>query len=482
MTIRHATAISSAWLLRLVLVTTSAALLTGCFLQPSPTMLPSPTSTAQTVAQAMATATPSSTPTAAPSATPTEEPAATLTPRPTATPTATPRPATPTPVEVSATPTEPATLESTATPAPTDTPTPPSPTPVPPTATPTEAPPAPPAPSGPFIYGVQAHLWQTDRDRTLSMARAAGFTGVKQQVRWDAIEPTKGARDWSELDRIVAAAQANGLRLLLSVLGAPLWATGPVEGGVVSSPPQNYDDFANFIGEMAARYRGRVAGYEVWNEQNLWYEWGGRGKISAASYVDLLRRAYTAIKAADPSAIVVAGALTPTGVNDGVIAIDDVVYMEQMYQAGVRNYSDAIGAHPGGYNNSPDADPTPKAEPFRNHPSFYFRRVEQLRAVMERYGDAAKKMWFTEFGWSTANQAPGYEYGAYNSEDDQAQYIVRAYQKARTEWSWVGAMFLWNLNFATIVPPTDEKAPFGILRADWSPRPAYIAFRDMPKP
>jgi len=101
---------------------------------------------------------------------------------------------------------------------------------------------------------------------------------------------------------------------------------------------------------------------------------------------------------------------------------------------------------------------------------------------MEKYGDEAKKMWFTEFGWSTANQAPGYEYGAYNSEQQQAQYIVRAFQKARSDWPWVGAMFLWNLNFATVVGPNDEKAPFGILYADWTPRPAYYALANMPKP
>lgn len=336
--------------------------------------------------------------------------------------------------------------------------------------------------AGPLKYGIQAHLWQTDRDRALRLAREAGFGWVKQQLRWDAVEPlSKGKRDWSEVDRIVEAVGRNGLKLLFSVVQAPGWATGY---NPVSGPPQNYADLADFLGAMAARYQGRVHAYEVWNEQNLWYEWGGQGKLNAAEYVAMLRLSYQAIKAADPGAIVVAGALTPTGVNDGIIAIDDVVYLEQMYQAGVNNYADAVGAHPGGYNNPPDDWLDKKTVPstsFKGHPSFYFRRVEQLREVMESYGDGVKRIWITEFGWSTANQAPGYEYGRDNTPEDQARYIARAFEIARTEYPWVEAMFLWNLNFAMVVPPTDEKAPFGILNADGSPRRAYLALKAMPK-
>ena len=52
------------------------------------------------------------------------------------------------------------------------------------------------------------------------------------------------------------------------------------------------------------------------------------------------------------------------------------------------------------------------------------------------------------------------------------QFIVRAYQMG-SNWGWVGPMFLWNLNFAPVSGQRDEKAAFGIVRADWGPRPAY---------
>jgi polysaccharide biosynthesis protein PslG len=39
----------------------------------------------------------------------------------------------------------------------------------------------------------------------------------------------------------------------------------------------------------------------------------------------------------------------------------------------------------------------------------------------------------------------------------------------------------WNLNMQLAVPQTDEKWGFGIVRSDWSPRPAYSALVEMPK-
>ena len=79
-----------------------------------------------------------------------------------------------------------------------------------------------------------------------------------------------------------------------------------------------------------------------------------------------------------------------------------------------------------------------------------------------------------------AGPAGGYEYAAQNSEGEQAQYLVDAFNLAK-RWGWVGPMFVWNLNFAPVAGPADEKSAFGLVRADWSPRPAYEALRNMAK-
>ncbi|MFP3896999.1 MAG: cellulase family glycosylhydrolase [Anaerolineales bacterium] len=351
-----------------------------------------------------------------------------------------------------------------------------------------------PSAPGYFGYGIQAAMvTDGNHQRIFDHVNTMGFNWVKQQVEWFRYNPAPGQYDWGPLDRIVDSANANGVNVLFSVVKAPAWARPPEDTD--EGPPADPNTYGDFVREMASRYKGRVKAYEIWNEQNLYYEWGGRGgKINAAQYMELLKVAYNAIKSVDPGAVVVSGALTPTGTNDGDIAIDDRVYLEQMYKAGLARYCDAIGAHPSGFNLPPDADwrtyEDPHASfrgPFTNrHPSYSFQAtMESYRNIMVKYGDAHKRIWPTEFGWATVDglgvaPAPNYEYAADNTEAEQAQYIVRAYEMSRS-WGWVGPMFLWNLNFAPVAGAQDEKAAFGIVRDDWSPRPAFHALCDMPK-
>ncbi len=376
----------------------------------------------------------------------------------------------------------------------------PTPTPIPtPTPTPTPKPtakpqpqPAAPATRGPgFDYGVQGDaITDGDHGRLFGLIQQMGFRWYKQQVEWFRYHPAPGQYDWGALDRIVDSASAAGIKLLFSVVKAPKWARPPEDTD--EGPPSDPNTYGEFMRALASRYKGRVQAYEIWNEQNLYYEWGGLGgKLNAGKYVELLKVAYQAVKSVDPNAVVVAGALTPTGYNDGNIAIDDRVYLEQMYQAGVRNYCDAIGAHPSGYNNPPDGDWQTYQDPTasfnaKGHPSWFFRgTMESYRNIMVKYGDGAKRIWVTEFGWASvenlgAPPAQGYEYAADNTEAEQAQNIVRAYEIAKG-WGWVGPMFLWNLNFGPIVGAHDEKAAFGVVRPNWGMRPAFAALVNMPK-
>ena len=342
------------------------------------------------------------------------------------------------------------------------------------------------APAG-FGYGVQVHAPGGDQT---SIDKVAGmrFNWVKQQVEWFRHEGSQGAYDFGGLDNLVNQANGAGINVMLSVVKAPHWARPGNTDFSVEGPPANPQDMANFMGAMAAHFRGRVKAYEIWNEQNLHYEWGNE-PLSAARYAQLLCSVYGSVKANDPAAIVVSGALTPTGVNDGRLAIDDVNYLRQMMANGAGRCANGIGAHPSGYNNPATvrAGWTNPAEPsFKGHRSFFFRStMEAYRAVLNQYGQGGKKIWVTEFGWASvenlgAGPAAGYEYAGQNSEGEQAQYLKDAFSLGRS-WGWVGPMFVWNLNFAPVAGPADEKAAFGLVRNDWSERPAYAALRDMPK-
>ena len=52
---------------------------------------------------------------------------------------------------------------------------------------------------------------------------------------------------------------------------------------------------------------------------------------------------------------------------------------------------------------------------------------------MEQNGEGGKQIWLTEFGWTTYNTAPGYEYGQLISDQQQADYLVRAFQKGKND-------------------------------------------------
>jgi len=339
---------------------------------------------------------------------------------------------------------------------------------------------------GPHVgYGFNI-AWRGDHDgdgfnqRTMDLVNGAGFSWIRFQAIWRDIETRPGRYDTHALDRIIDTAAANGVKIVVSVVGPPPTWVDP--NGMMPMDPSSYGKLMEFL---AKRYAGKVQAWEIWNEQNLAYTTGGH--VDVGRYVNLLKAAYQGVKKADPHALVLFGGLTPTGVMDPSIAIDDVEYLRMVYaynNGEVKQYFDHLATHPGGTLNPPDTFWPDRPGPglgWVDHPSFYFWRAEQLRQVMVENGDAAKQIWLTEFGWSTANQAPGYEYGNYVSEQQQAQYLVRAFEIARTEWPWVGVMLVWNLNFSTITDPSDEKHPWSVVYADWSPRPAYRALQEMPK-
>ena len=316
--------------------------------------------------------------------------------------------------------------------------------------------------------------------KTIDMVKAAGFEWVHFQVSWAQIEQNgAGIYDPSSLDNITSQTSRNGIKLLVSVVGpTPGWAGGSV------SIPSNTAQFRDLMRFLSGRYKGKVQAWEIWNEQNLASNSGGR--VDVGPYVELLKAAHEGVKAGDSSAIVLFGALTPNGLDRPDLAVADDLYLQRAYEYSngkLSDYFDALGAHPGSNDNSPDQwwPGNPGTDGWDNDNSFYFRRIEDLRAIMVRWGDSDKQIWLTEFGWTTANDAPGYEYGAAISEQLQAQYLVRAFEIGRTEWPWVGPMFVWNLNYSIITSASDEKYPWAVLRGDWSPRPAYDALKAMPK-
>ena len=358
-----------------------------------------------------------------------------------------------------------------------------------------------PAPSGGFGfgYGVQAHMVHNNEvgwvmETTKLRLR---FGWVKQQIEWKVFEPSPEDYQWSAMQGMIDSANGAGINLLFSVVNAPSWAREPGHAAV-GGPPQDPQTFARFLGALAGQYCGKsLKAIEVWNEQNLHYEWGDK-PINPGEYMALLRPAYAAIKAACPSMQVISGALTPAGDN-GSVAWDDFRYFEAMLQQGLANYADGFGAHPSGYNVPPSHRHETACQAIQTtghrfngacdnpHHSWSFRStMEGYRNLAVKYGAANKRIWPTEFGWAAGGTQilPEHEKGARayaddNSYDEQAKWTVEAYQMMRN-WGWVGPAILWNLNFRLVADGT-EKALWGIVDNQRSPLPVFNALSNMPK-
>ncbi|MGI9145708.1 MAG: hypothetical protein ACR2IK_04030 [Chloroflexota bacterium] len=345
-----------------------------------------------------------------------------------------------------------------------------------------------PTPAGQFAYGFQVHSTNISpqaRTAVVGNVKLAGFGWVKHQIEWLAVEKTQGVYDWGEVDAAVDADVGAGLNAMLSIQHAPVFYRGPNSGLMPADP----STFQRFMQATASRYVGRVKAYELWNEENLARE-AGPGNVDPVTYLPLLKAGYTGTKAGDSSAQVFLGALSPTGANQPGVSMDDVAYLRALYglnNGEVKNYFDVLAAHLSGFSNPPDCTPAaPQCSlsgAWNTDPSFFaFTRLGQYRDVLNQAGDPNRQIWMTEFGYDSSTVAvPGYEYSTYISEDAQARFLVQAVQMAR-QTALVGGVIIWNLNFQMVVPQTDEKWGFAVLRADFTPRPAFSALASMPKP
>ncbi len=152
------------------------------------------------------------------------------------------------------------------------------------------------------LYGETDAQINTD----LNDIKALGATEVRILIPWAVIEPTPGANDWSTLDYIVNTANQDGLAILGVINSSPAWAI-PAGSAIYTTPPSSDAAFASFAATVATRYAGQISAYEVWNEPNSYAFWSPTP--SAAAYTQLLQATYPAIKAADPTATVIAAGL-----------------------------------------------------------------------------------------------------------------------------------------------------------------------------
>jgi polysaccharide biosynthesis protein PslG len=303
---------------------------------------------------------------------------------------------------------------------------------------------------------------RADIEREFKMLREMGATWATEYFPWVYIQPTDRFRfDWEHADQVADAARDAGVTLLARLDGVPVWAR-PADTTWRYLDPSRYGDYGDFVFAFVSHFKGRISHYIIWNEPNTAAEWGQRPP-DPAGFTELLRVAYKRAKEADPNCVVLLAGLAPNlEREDSRVAMNDLIYLDRLYQAGAGPFFDAVAVHAYGLTNSPDDPAGPD--------KINFARAEEIHNVMARWGDGGKPVYITEGGW---NDSPRWSYAVRPYQ--RARYTVEAYRKAE-QWTWCVAVCLWASRLPS--PAYTYFDNYSFLTPDFIPKAVYLEVQE----
>jgi hypothetical protein len=302
---------------------------------------------------------------------------------------------------------------------------------------------------------------QLDAGTAAFLSAWGGANVARVTFDWRWAEPSRNRYDFRDYDRIYWNYLSMGVRPLFTVLFAPSWA---LESGVrcdqyttdcTYPPGRAYDgEWREILAILARRYPWAV-GIEIWNEPNTLWFWAPRPDVRR--YTDLLKQAYSAIKGVNPAMPVVGGAiLNMDATTPGITSLTD--FARGMYLNGARSRMNALSVHP--YPVGFD--------------QVYFRdSLDDLRRVRDSYGDAAKPLWVTEFGFTTTGTHQQHNV----TPRQQADGLVAHWRAmaAMPDIKLVTMYTLMDSRRQANFDPADPEVGFGVLDRFGNPKPAYCA-------
>lgn len=171
---------------------------------------------------------------------------------------------------------------------------------------------------------------------------------------------------------------------------------GALSGDAGPNTAQERSDWGDYAVACAARYAGRIDIWEIYNEPNLAQFWGAAP--SAADYTALVAHAAPRLRAADPEAIIVGGAVS------GI----DMPYLTACFDAGLLAHIDKLSIHP--YRTT--------------YPESANSEYAALRALMDTYPNGPSvEIWTGEWGYNAAFTELGATPAA--REEGQARVLTR---------------------------------------------------------
>ena len=327
-----------------------------------------------------------------------------------------------------------------------------------------------------FFLDQEVEAWK--REKTVQMAEAAGIGWAKQSFPWEAIElkqkgrfiEADGRSTWQKYDDIVDLLNKHHIQVIARLDRPPSWSRR--DNQLPQRPPDNLNDYGDFVYAFVNHFKGRIRYIQIWNEPNIFPEWGAQA-VSPQQYVELLKIAYQRAKQADPNIVVLSAPLAMTVENfPDRRNLSDLVFLEEMYQAGAKDYFDILSANAFGMEDPPNAPASPDR--------LNFQRVTLQRAIMEKYGDQNKAVWFNEYGWNASPPDFHKDELIWQRVDErqQAEYTLEGIRLAREQWPWAGVFNIWYFRQVGDKPPDRSDYYFRLVDVDFTPRPVYTRLKE----
>jgi len=309
-----------------------------------------------------------------------------------------------------------------------------------------------------------------------------GARWTRISVDWASLQPQAPPAAYNEayfarLDDIISTLYADGVRVIISPLRVPKWAS---DRSLWASPPPGYEkgyrvfyppdrthlvDLRRLGAELARRFAKYRVLYRCWNEPNIYlylYPQTRRGSpdFGAASYLRMLKAFSLGVKGVQPRAIVIAGATSPYGKHDA-IHTSPLRFARYLKAHGAARYFDAYAHHPYQSNGA-----APNVRPTDPSTTVTLANLSQLLRVFPK-----KPFYLTEYGYSTRDCITGFS-GV--SDGLQARYMRQGYRIA-ARYRQVKVM-LWFLIRDTAPYGDPSGFFFGLEKYDGSRKPSWSAF------
>ncbi len=335
-------------------------------------------------------------------------------------------------------------------------------------------------------YGINTFLQDevelAKREKQVQLIAEAGFYWIRQEFPWEDIEihgkgdyvdrrnDPAGIDAWAKYDHIVDLTDQYGLEIIARLSNPPAWSRALGDDAGALAPADDIVDYGDYVAAVVSRYAGRITTFQIWNEPNIYPEWG-EAPVSPEAYTELLCHAYGRAKEANPKVVILSGALAPT------LALDerdfsDLLFLQRMYDAGAGTCFDILSMQ--GYGLW--SGPTDRRQRPTN---INYARNVLVRDMMVQNGDENKAIWISEMNW---NPVPDevLTQGAYGqvTPEQAARYAPLAYQRAEEEWPWVGVISFWFFKRASDVEKDQEWYYFRMAEPDFVLMPVYYSMQE----